>query len=120
AKKVTFAEDVKPAATENAEAEQGPVPVDGVIGQLEIHRSGAVKMRLADGIVMDVSAATQPSFLQQAVHIDPAKKNINVLGEVSRRFVVTPDIDTLLSAMLEAEQPAVNFDDLELIAMDTA
>ena len=54
AKKVTFAEDVKPAATENVEAEQGPVPVDGVIGQLEIHRSGAVKMRLANGIVMDV------------------------------------------------------------------
>ena len=53
------------------------------------------------------------------MHIDPTKKNLNVLGEVSRRFVVTPDIDTLLSALLEAEQPAVNFDDLGLIAMDT-
>jgi DNA-directed RNA polymerase III subunit RPC4 len=51
-----------------------------------------------------VTAATQPSFLQQAVHVDRSNKNIRVLGEVSRRFVVTPDIDSLLVAMVQADE----------------
>lgn len=32
--------------------------VDGVIGQLEVYRSGAVKMRLANGILLDVRLAS--------------------------------------------------------------
>ena len=59
-KKVTFSEDTKPpaagapdaAATEKANVD---AVVDGVVGQLEIYESGAVKMRLQNGIVMDVS-----------------------------------------------------------------
>ena len=35
-------------------AEESPT-VDGVIGQLEIYESGTVKMRMRNGIVMDVS-----------------------------------------------------------------
>jgi len=31
---------------------------------------------------------------------------LRVLGEVSRRFVVTPDIDTLLAAMTQADEAA--------------
>lgn len=30
-------------------------PVDGIIGQLELYRSGAIKMRLSNGILLDVS-----------------------------------------------------------------
>lgn len=30
-------------------------PVDGAIGQLELYRSGAIKMRLTNGILLDVS-----------------------------------------------------------------
>lgn len=51
-KKVSFAPDVKDegqsAATPTKEE------LDGVIGHLEIYRSGARKMRLANGIVLDV------------------------------------------------------------------
>jgi len=37
-------------------AEKIPDPfVDGIIGQLELYRSGAIKMRLANGILLDVS-----------------------------------------------------------------
>lgn len=98
-------------------------------------------MRLANGILMDVrpvppfsppsetptldacdgqvTAATQPSFLQQAVHVDAENKRVHVLGEVNRRFVVSPDVETLLSAMELAERPAAP--ELEgLIAMDTS
>jgi DNA-directed RNA polymerase III subunit RPC4 len=64
-KKVTFAPDSKSAQPESSTTST-PVPenqqksvdepepkLDGVIGQLEIHQSGAVKMRLKNGIVMD-------------------------------------------------------------------
>lgn len=72
--------------------------------------------RLSD---LQVTAATQPSFLQQAVHVDAENKRVHVLGEVNRRFVVSPDVETLLSAMELAERPAAP--ELEgLIAMDTS
>ena len=68
-KKVTFAPDSKPAQPESSatstrtsvapenqqqSADNLEPKLDGVIGQLEVHRSGAVKMRLRNGIVMDV------------------------------------------------------------------
>jgi DNA-directed RNA polymerase III subunit RPC4 len=127
-KRVTFAPDSKPAQPESStastpvpEIQQKPVDdpepkVDGVIGQLEVHQSGAVKMRLKNGIVMDVrttlilsdshhtdfiqvAAATQPSFLQHAAYLDMPSKRLSVLGEVNKRFIVSPNIEALLSAM---------------------
>lgn len=46
-------------------------------------------------------------------------KQLHVLGEVNKRFVVSPDVDTLLAAM-EAEDTvnAMNLDDPNLIRMD--
>jgi len=68
-----------------------------------------------------VTAATQPSFLQQAVYVDRSSNDLRVLGEVSRRFVVTPDIDSLLAAMVQADETATatkpEID--ELLSMDT-
>ncbi len=58
-KKVTFAEDTKPPAVDapgaDKDKEEESSTVDGVIGQLEIYESGTVKMRMRNGIVMDVS-----------------------------------------------------------------
>jgi DNA-directed RNA polymerase III subunit RPC4 len=39
---------------EDVDKAKPPAHVDGVIGKLEIYQSGAVKMRLANGIVLDV------------------------------------------------------------------
>ncbi|TFK94181.1 hypothetical protein K466DRAFT_608438 [Polyporus arcularius HHB13444] len=124
AKKVTFAEDTKPpaagpgAATASEKAAEH-AKVDGVVGQLEIYESGAVKMRMSNGIVLEVTAATQPSFLQHAVYMDSSTKRLCVLGEVNRRFVVTPDLDTLLSAMEVADNPPPPFELGEgLLTMD--
>ncbi|CDO73287.1 hypothetical protein BN946_scf185008.g49 [Trametes cinnabarina] len=125
-KKVSFAEDTKPPAaigastegkTESTAEEQ---KVDGVIGQLEIYQSGAVKLRMGNGIVMDVTAATQPSFLQHAVHVDGENKRLCVLGEVNRRFIVTPDIETLLTSMELADNPPTFELGDGLLTMDTA
>lgn len=44
------------AVPEDVDKEKPPAHVDGEIGKLEIYQSGAVKMRLANGIVLDVSA----------------------------------------------------------------
>ena len=68
-KKVSFAEDVKPpgpngshdtqakqsAAQEKGSSNSAAERVDGIIGQLEVHQSGMVKMRLNNGMLMDVS-----------------------------------------------------------------
>ena len=68
-KVVSFAPGVKPpadgeasktaklgsdAVKEGAEAILSPPPLDGIIGRLEIRKSGAVQMRLGDGILLDV------------------------------------------------------------------
>ncbi|KAJ7583421.1 RNA polymerase III RPC4-domain-containing protein [Mycena floridula] len=117
-KKVTFAPDTKPAEIPE---EKGGVELDGVIGHLDIYRSGAVKMRLQNGIVLDVTSATQPSFLQYAVHVDPEQKAMSILGEVNKRFVLSPDIDTLLNAMDAVdEKPPVFEGEETLIRMDTS
>lgn len=124
-KTVTFSEDTKPpapGAPQDQASEKNPAEqkIDGVIGQLEVYESGAVKMRLSNGIVMDVSAATQPSFLQHAVYLDPVEKRLCVLGEINRRYVVSPDIDTLLSALEIAEEPQPPELEVDgLISMDT-
>ncbi|KAF8494754.1 RNA polymerase III RPC4-domain-containing protein [Hysterangium stoloniferum] len=113
-KKVSFASDVKgpgpdgsnvtPLTDEQDLLITADKKIDGIIGQLEVHRSGAIKMRLNNGMVMDVTAATQPSFLQHAVYINPTAKKLHVLGEVNRRFVVSPDVDKLLEEAEKAER----------------
>jgi DNA-directed RNA polymerase III subunit RPC4 len=76
-KKVTFAPDSKPPAesstppTPAPESQQKsieePEPkVDGIIGNLEVHRSGAVKMCLGNSILMDVSTILNPLDMRRA------------------------------------------------------
>lgn len=143
-KKVTFAPDTKPSLTPGSSRPSTtppePVqeePVDGVIGQLEVYRSGAVKIRLTNGILLDVrpqvgsslrslihigsqvSAGTQPSFLQQAVHLDLNNKQLTVLGEVNKQFVVSPDVESLLEGMERADRSLPVFEGEDgLIKMD--
>ncbi|TDL23791.1 hypothetical protein BD410DRAFT_787071 [Rickenella mellea] len=109
-KKVTFSDDTKPAsgstpattpAPENATDSE--TKLDGIIGRLEIYQSGTAKMRLGNGIILDVNVATQPSFLQHAVHLDMENKRLNILGEVNRRFVISPNINSLLEKLEETE-----------------
>lgn len=56
AKKVSFSPDVKSEVEAQASsATEIKEQLDGTIGHLEVYRSGAVKMRLANGILLDVS-----------------------------------------------------------------
>ncbi|PPQ63311.1 hypothetical protein CVT24_006756 [Panaeolus cyanescens] len=114
-KKVSFAPEQepqasmssqKPIAVETASTENSDKPnpvVDGAIGELLVYKSGAVKMRLTNGIILDVNTATQPSFLQQAVCLDKKHRRLTFLGEVNKQFVVSPNISALLDG-LESEE----------------
>lgn len=77
-------------------------------------------MRFGNGVVMDVAAATQPAFLQHAVQLDMTKKRMNVIGEVNKRFVVSPDVDALLEDAERGDAEAGGFDlgDGGLLRMD--
>jgi len=59
---------------------------------------------------LQVNAATQPSFLQQAMHLDMINKQLTVLGEVNKQFVVSPDIDSLLDMMTRKEEATKDTD----------
>jgi len=124
-KKVSFVSDVKPTPDSSRTASTAPPDpqsqtIDGNIGQLELYRSGAVKIRLGNGMLLDVNAASQPSFLQQAVHLDKEEKRLTIIGEVNKQFIVSPDIDTLLAAMEEADKKLPVIDGEEsMIKMDT-
>ncbi|KAF8631910.1 hypothetical protein AX15_002167 [Amanita polypyramis BW_CC] len=101
---------------------QTPNPVDGVIGQLEMYQSGTVKFRLSNDILLDVSTAIQPAFLQQAVYLQRREKHMIILGDVNKRFVISPDVDTLLMEMDEADKAPICLVDNEggLVKMDAA
>lgn len=100
AKSVSWAADVKVKeeadGSEKEKQKASPGGSEGIAGKLEVYKSGAVKIRFGEDIVMDVTAATQPSFLQHIVHVDLQKQRMSVFGNVERRFIVSPDIDTLL------------------------
>lgn len=57
-KTVTFSEETKPPAPGVRQETQGDKAaeekLDGIIGQLEVYQSGTVKMRLTNGMVLDV------------------------------------------------------------------
>ena len=151
-KRVSFAPDSKPPhQVDSSTGSSTPTPsvsgvhqdpkepaipkLDGVIGQLEVRRSGAVTMRFANGIVLDVStnfpllhsdtmvssmlmrffwlkvvAATQPTFLQHAAHVDLPNERLSILGEVNKRFVVSPNVEGLLAAMEKVSNLPVDHD----------
>ncbi|KAG8930693.1 hypothetical protein FRC02_003795 [Tulasnella sp. 418] len=101
-KAVTWAPDVKNVEDSKPVKKEDDITVqhlDGIIGQIEVYRSGAIKMKLGSDIIMEVSAATQPTFLMQAVHIDSKHKRMMVVGEVSKKFIVSPDVEKMLDEL---------------------
>lgn len=54
------------------------------------------------------------------MHLELNENRLAVLGEITKRFVVTPDVDALLSAMDAAESagPVIEGEE-NMISMDT-
>lgn len=54
-----------------------------------------------------MNGGIQPSFLQNVVYLDKTEKQMIVLGEINKQFVVSPNVDALLLA-LEKEEAKPN------------
>ncbi|KAF7148323.1 hypothetical protein RHSIM_Rhsim03G0229300 [Rhododendron simsii] len=70
----------------------------GFMGKMLVYKSGAVKLKLGDTIY-DVSAGLDCVFAQDIVAINTEEKQCCVLGELSKRAVITPDVDAVLSSI---------------------
>ena len=73
-------------------------------------------------VPLQVTGSTQPTFLQHVTYVDPENKRLCVLGEIYRRFAVSPDVEALLDRIEIAgkEQVVDDLGDLDgMIVMDT-
>ncbi|KAH7624059.1 hypothetical protein Ndes2526B_g01311 [Nannochloris sp. 'desiccata'] len=68
----------------------------GKIGKLLVLRNGSVKMQIGE-VLFDVSPGIPCQMLQEFAAVDPISKTLTMLGEIEKRIVVTPNIDSLLS-----------------------
>ncbi|PWN32393.1 uncharacterized protein FA14DRAFT_87847 [Meira miltonrushii] len=81
-------------------------PKEGQIGRLDIYRDGRVQFNFGNGLVMDVTGGSQSSFLQQVMILDPQQQKATTIGEIDRKFVVAPEITSMLDDASLAESEA--------------
>lgn len=67
----------------------------GFMGKLLVYRSGAVKLKLGD-IIYDVSSGMDCGFAQDVAAINVEGKRCCIVGELSKRAILTPDVDSML------------------------
>lgn len=80
----------------NAKLPSPTVYPEGMAGKLRLHKSGKLTMLLGD-VVMEVSQGAEAGYLQDVVALNPANQQAHLIGQVSRKMVVSPDVDALLS-----------------------
>lgn len=66
----------------------GPLP-QGQLGKLRLHKSGKLTM-VVGNITMEVSQGTDCSFLQDVVVVDSAAKQAHLIGQISKKMVLSP------------------------------
>ncbi|XP_002510979.2 DNA-directed RNA polymerase III subunit rpc4 [Ricinus communis] len=71
----------------------------GYMGKMLVYRSGAVKLKLGDTLY-DVSQGSDCMFAQDVMAINTAAKHCCTIGELEKRAVVTPDVDSLLDSVV--------------------
>ncbi|XP_030533933.1 uncharacterized protein LOC115743330 isoform X2 [Rhodamnia argentea] len=74
----------------------------GYMGKLVVYKSGAVKLKLGE-MLYDVSPGSDCIFAQDVAAINTADKHFCSLGELGKRAVITPDIDSLLNDIANAD-----------------
>lgn len=71
---------------------------EGMAGKLRLHKSGKLTMLLGN-IVMEVSQGTEANFLQDVVVMSPDEQKAYLIGQVTRKMIVAPDVDVLLEGI---------------------
>lgn len=69
---------------------------EGQIGRLDVYADGRVNFRFND-IVMELTGGSQSSFLQHVMILDGDQQKATTLGELHRKFVVSPEIESMLN-----------------------
>ncbi|KAH7519270.1 uncharacterized protein LOC107424091 isoform X2 [Ziziphus jujuba] len=77
----------------------GELP-EGFMGKMLVYRSGAIKLKLGDTLY-DVSSGMDCGFAQDVVAINNAEKHCCIIGELNKRIILTPDVDSILSRMAD-------------------
>ncbi|XP_057488990.1 uncharacterized protein LOC130774966 [Actinidia eriantha] len=62
----------------------------GHMGKMQVYKSGVIKWKLGE-VTYDVAPGVSCTFTQDAVAINTVDRNCCLLGELSKRAVVTPD-----------------------------
>lgn len=80
----------------NSSSQSGP---EGMVGRLQVYRDGRVEMHFGspdNPLVMEVAGGSQSSFLQDVALLDAKEKRATVLGEVHRKFTLSPSVEGML------------------------
>ncbi|KAI7751752.1 hypothetical protein M8C21_018237 [Ambrosia artemisiifolia] len=67
----------------------------GLMGKMLVYKSGAVKLKLGDHLY-NVSGGLDCSFAQDVVAVHTEEKSCCNIGELNKRAIITPDIDSIL------------------------
>ncbi|KAK9060833.1 hypothetical protein SSX86_021539 [Deinandra increscens subsp. villosa] len=70
----------------------------GVMGKMLVYKSGAVKLKLGDHLY-NVYGGLDCSFAQDVVAIHTEEKSCCNIGELNKRAIITPDIDSILDSI---------------------
>ncbi|ORX46619.1 hypothetical protein BCR36DRAFT_356649 [Piromyces finnis] len=68
---------------------------EGKIGKLVIYKSGKMKIKFGD-ILFDVNPGTDCNFYQNAFSFNTENQEGYILGDIRKRYICTPDIESLL------------------------
>ncbi len=63
---------------------------EGLVGKLNVYRDGRVFLHFGE-LVMEVTGGSQSTFLQQVMLLDPSNRTATALGELHRKFIVSPN-----------------------------
>uniref|UniRef100_A0A7C9DF58 DNA-directed RNA polymerase III subunit RPC4 n=1 Tax=Opuntia streptacantha TaxID=393608 RepID=A0A7C9DF58_OPUST len=70
----------------------------GAMGKMVVYKSGAVKFKLGDTLY-DVTPGSDSIFSQDVVAINAKEKNCCAVGELQKRAILTPDVDSILDSL---------------------
>ncbi|KAK2645166.1 hypothetical protein Ddye_020361 [Dipteronia dyeriana] len=72
----------------------------GFMGKMLVYRSGVVKLKLGETLY-DVNAGLNRTFAQDVAAINTADKNCCIVGELNKRAILTPDVDSVLRSLAD-------------------
>lgn len=72
----------------------------GAMGKMVVYKSGAVKLKLGETLY-DVNPGSDCIFSQDVVTINAKEKNCCAVGELQKRAILTPDVDSILDSLAD-------------------